>query len=231
VKARSRLLQTSEPDRDRWGLPIRQSEPWDIEVDYSYPRVAAFSVTEGTWMNIDVGTFPSSSSSSSSSSSNTSNTSNTSYLVFDMLGDIYTSSLEGGTASLLLGGVAYEWQPQLSPDRRSLLYSSDRSGHDNLWVADIDCGGGGGTCTLSNQRPVSASTYRFINNGAWEDDNTVVGVKYVTSSRSLGAGEIWRWPVPAVGEAPSAGEMVLTNSPGTTLLQIGVEEVFNVLNS
>ena len=123
---------------DRWGLPLRPPTPWDIETDYTYPNKVEFTVDEGTWMNVDIGS---------------------DFMIFDLLGDLYTAPLGGGAASLLLGGVAYEWQPKLSPDGSSVLYSSDKSGLDNLWVADIGCTSGG-ACTLSNHQQVSDETLR-----------------------------------------------------------------------
>ncbi len=59
-------------------------------------------------------------------------------LIFDMLGDIYTMPAEGGKASLLLGGMAFEYHPVYSPDGKQIAFISDRDGSINLWIANAD---------------------------------------------------------------------------------------------
>ncbi|NIT57507.1 MAG: hypothetical protein GWN00_15145, partial [Aliifodinibius sp.] len=74
---------------------------------------------EGTWMNLDVSP-------------------DGSQIVFDLLGDIYLLPIEGGQASLIRGGHAYEIQPRFSPDGSKILFTSDAGGGDNIWVMDSD---------------------------------------------------------------------------------------------
>ena len=38
-------------------------------------------------------------------------------IVFDLLGDLYTMPVEGGTATRIIGGLSFESQPVYSPDR------------------------------------------------------------------------------------------------------------------
>jgi len=59
-------------------------------------------------------------------------------IVFDLLGDLYTVPITGGHATRIMGGMAMDVQPRYSPDGRSILFVSDRSGQDNLWIADAD---------------------------------------------------------------------------------------------
>ena len=59
-------------------------------------------------------------------------------LVFDLLGDLYTLPVEGGTATPLLTGPAFESQPRFSPDGTEIVFVSDRSGGQNLWVLAAD---------------------------------------------------------------------------------------------
>lgn len=82
-------------------------------------RTLAFDATEGTWMSVDV--HPSGST-----------------LVFDLLGDLYTLPVAGGDARLLIGGVPFDSQPVYSPDGSRIAFVSDRSGNDNLWIANAD---------------------------------------------------------------------------------------------
>jgi len=59
-------------------------------------------------------------------------------LVFDVLGDLYTLPIDGGTARRIVGDLSFESQPRYSPDGRSIAFLSDRSGVENLWIADAD---------------------------------------------------------------------------------------------
>ncbi len=59
-------------------------------------------------------------------------------LVFDMLGDIYTLPVTGGKAVRLTSGIAFDAQPVWSPDGKTILFVSDRSGAENLWLMDAD---------------------------------------------------------------------------------------------
>ena len=59
-------------------------------------------------------------------------------LVFDLLGDLYTLPVEGGTATPLMTGPAFESQPRYSPDGSEIAFVSDRSGGQNLWALATD---------------------------------------------------------------------------------------------
>src|SRR4030095_9906909 len=78
-----------------------------------------FTTDEGTWMSLDV-----------SPDGKT--------IVFDLLGDIYTVPSSGGEAKRIMGGLSFESQPKLSPDGKKIVFISDRSGAENLWIADAD---------------------------------------------------------------------------------------------
>ena len=82
-------------------------------------REVRFRTDEGSWMSVDV------------SPDGTT-------LVFDLLGDLYTLPVEGGTASPLMTGPAFESQPRFSPDGSEIVFVSDRSGGQNLWVLRAD---------------------------------------------------------------------------------------------
>jgi Tol biopolymer transport system component len=73
---------------------------------------------EGTWISVDV-----------SPDGRT--------IVFDLLGDLYTMPIAGGTATALTSGMAFDVQPRWSPDGRRVLFTSDRDGGDNLWTIDV----------------------------------------------------------------------------------------------
>src|SRR5437773_5778741 len=78
-----------------------------------------FTTDEGTWMSLDV-----------SPDGRT--------IVFDMLGDIYSVPVEGGKATRLTSGQAFDGQPHWSPDGKTIVFVSDRSQSDNLWLMNAD---------------------------------------------------------------------------------------------
>lgn len=82
-------------------------------------REISFQTDQGSWMSVDLSP-------------------DGSTLVFDLLGDLYTLPIEGGTAVPLLTGPAFEAQPRFSPDGSEILFVSDRSGGQNLWALRTD---------------------------------------------------------------------------------------------
>ena len=82
-------------------------------------RKATFTATTGTWMSLDV-----------SPDGRT--------IVFDLLGDLYTLPIEGGKATRITEGMAFDAQPRFSPDGASIVFISDRSGGDNVWTMRLD---------------------------------------------------------------------------------------------
>jgi Tol biopolymer transport system component/imidazolonepropionase-like amidohydrolase len=82
-------------------------------------RIARFTVDEGTWMSLAV-----------SPDGRT--------VMFDLLGDIYTVPIGGGKATRIVGGNSMDVHPTFSPDGRRIAFISDRSGSDQLWVANAD---------------------------------------------------------------------------------------------
>jgi Tol biopolymer transport system component/imidazolonepropionase-like amidohydrolase len=59
-------------------------------------------------------------------------------ILFDVLGDLYTLPIDGGTATRIIGGLSFESQPTYSPDGKTIAFLSDRSGVENLWIAEAD---------------------------------------------------------------------------------------------
>ncbi len=82
-------------------------------------RWANFTTSEGTWMSLDV-----------SPDGQT--------IAFDLLGDLYTIPIEGGTATRITHGLEHDMQPRFSPDGEHVVFISDRSGDDNVWIAGAD---------------------------------------------------------------------------------------------
>ncbi len=59
-------------------------------------------------------------------------------IVFEALGDLYTLPITGGEATAITSGTAFDSQPRYSPDGQHLVFISDRSGSENIWVANAD---------------------------------------------------------------------------------------------
>lgn len=148
----------------------KKKSTWDVSnpgKDFNY-KTHSFTTNEGTWMNLDV-----------SPDGQT--------IVFDMLGDIYTLPVSGGTATAIRTGIPFEIQPRFSPDGRKISFTSDAGGGDNIWVMNADG---------SNAKQVTKEKFRLLNNAVWmPDGNYLVARKHFTSTRSLGAGELWQYHV------------------------------------
>jgi len=80
-------------------------------------RALKFTTDEGTWMSLDL-----------SPDGRT--------IVFDLLGDIYTVPITGGSARRITSGSGFDGQPRFSPDGKSIVFVSDRSGSENLYTVD-----------------------------------------------------------------------------------------------
>jgi Tol biopolymer transport system component len=77
-------------------------------------RVISFETTEGTFMSVDVSP-------------------NGETLIFDLLGDIYQLPFDGGEATQLTSGRAWDRAPRFSPDGKQVYFVSDRKDYKNIW--------------------------------------------------------------------------------------------------
>jgi len=82
-------------------------------------RMFDLNTTEGTWTSVDI-----------SPDGKT--------IIFDMMGDLYTMPAEGGKATQITRGLAFDQHPRYSPDGKKILFVSDKSGAENLWYIDTD---------------------------------------------------------------------------------------------
>ncbi|MGM0546287.1 MAG: amidohydrolase family protein [Bacteroidota bacterium] len=143
-----------------------EEESWDVNDPDGPHKEINFTTSEGTWMNIDVSP-------------------DGEQVVFDLLGDIYIMPIEGGEAEVLRDNHAYEIQPRFSPDGSKISFTSDAGNGDNIWVMDADG---------SNAEQVTDESFRLLNNAVWTPDGEyLIARKHYTSTRSLGAGEIWMY--------------------------------------
>jgi Tol biopolymer transport system component len=150
-------------------------------------RTLSFAATESSWTSLDV-----------SPDGQT--------IVFDLLGDLYTMPITGGTATRLTSGMAYDAQPRISPDGKQVVFVSDRSGGDNVWIMSLD---GKDTTQVTK-----GNTSLYIS-PEWTPDG-----KYIVASKTEGLGgaaKLWLFHVeggsgvqlfgstPATGAAPAPG--------------------------
>ncbi|MCP4438311.1 MAG: amidohydrolase family protein [Aureispira sp.] len=146
----------------------KDDKKWDVanpSGDWTYQELN-FNTQEGTWMNLDVSP-------------------DGKEIVFDLLGDIYVMPITGGKAKVLRAGIPFEIQPRFSPDGKRISFTSDAGGGDNIWTMNRDG---------SEAKQVTKESFRLLNNAVWSHDSQyLIARKHFTSTRSLGAGEMWMY--------------------------------------
>ena len=148
----------------------KKSTKWNVNNPHKDWKYKSFNLNtnEGTWMNLDV-----------SPDEKT--------IVFDLLGDIYSMPISGGKATRLRSGLAYEVQPRFSPNGKYISFTSDAEGGNNIWVMTADG---------KNAKSITKEKFRLLNNAVWTPDGkSLVARKHYTSTRSVGAGEMWQYPL------------------------------------
>ena len=139
---------------------------WDVTQPQGELKTISIDTNETTWSNLSV-----------SQDGKT--------IAFDMLGDIYTISIDGGEGVPLVHGFDWNMQPSYSPDGKTIAFISDRDGTSNLWLMDSDG---------HNPRQISNEKTALIHTPSWSPDGDYIAVtKGFMSSRSIPAGEIWMY--------------------------------------
>ncbi|MGA2097755.1 MAG: amidohydrolase family protein [Candidatus Acidiferrum sp.] len=128
-------------------------------------RKIEFTTDEGTWLSLDV-----------SPDGKT--------IAFEMLGDIYTLPIEGGTAKLISGGMAFDSQPRFSPDGNWITFLSDREGTENVWIMHPDGSG---------VKQISKDPNNDFTSPNWAPDGKYIYVSKATFG--IGSSEIWMYHV------------------------------------
>jgi imidazolonepropionase-like amidohydrolase/Tol biopolymer transport system component len=145
-------------------ISAKKEDKWDVNNPPGPSTEVPIDVTEGTWLSLDVSP-------------------DGKEIAFDLLGDLYTIPIAGGEARALTHDVAWEMQPRYSPDGRTIAFTSDQGGGDNIWIVNRDG---------SNPRAVTKESFRLLNSPSWSPDGEyIVARKHFTAQRSLGAGEMW----------------------------------------
>lgn len=148
----------SDGDEEDWRVDAPPGPHHDVEID----------TRTGTWMSLDV-------------------RGDDQEIVFDLLGDLYTLPIGGGEATPLTTGLAWDMQPRYAPDDKSLVFTSDRGGGDNIWTLDLED-------PKAEPFAVTDESFRLLNSPAWTPDGQyIVARKHFTKTRSLGSGELWMY--------------------------------------
>lgn len=146
----------------------KEAEKKDPAAEINEPRKDArqivFETTEGTWMSIDV-----------SPDGKT--------ILFDLLGDIYTLPMEGGAATAISQGPAYDQHPRYSPDGKKIVFTSDRNSIDNIWIMDADG---------KNPQALTEGKDAYLKSPVWTPDgNYIIARKQDAKPAGIPPEELW----------------------------------------
>ena len=92
---------------------------WNIDDDRASYTAFSYLASEGSWISLDISP-------------------DGEHMVIDLLGHIYQMPVTGGTAVALTEGRSWNMFPRYSPDGTKLLFTSDKSGSEDLWVMDLE---------------------------------------------------------------------------------------------
>src|SRR5688572_19796987 len=133
----------------------------------SSARLIDFTTDEGTWMSVDV-----------SPDGRT--------IAFDLLGQLYTIPITGGSATRLLpDGFQWDECPRYSPDGSKIAFVSDRGGVSDVWMMTTN----GGEPRRVTDLADTTTSARFGSDGAgcrpaWSRD----GATILSRARVSGSG-------------------------------------------
>ncbi|TNE71532.1 amidohydrolase [bacterium] len=123
---------------------------FDSDLPLQPERTIAFTAKEGSWMSLDISP-------------------DGKQIVFDLMGDLYIMPITGGKADTLTRGMAYDVHPRFSPDGKSIVYISDRSGSDNVWIMDL---------ATKEKTAITKSDDDYFPSAEWTPDG-----KYIVASK------------------------------------------------
>lgn len=121
------------------------------ELPLDAKRTVHLDVNEGTWLSLDV--HP-----------------DGEKVVFEFMGDLYELPMSGGDARRLTRGMAFDSQPRYSPEGNKVVFISDRSGGDNVWILDLE--------TMEPEQRTEGKNYR-MQSPIWTPDG-----KYIIAARA-----------------------------------------------
>jgi Tol biopolymer transport system component len=178
--------QTSQQNRE--GQSTKQ-----VGLSLQAARKIEFSTEEGTWISLDV-----------SRDGRT--------IVFDLVGHLYTLDIAGGNATPITTGFSFESNPRFSPDGKQIVYVSDRSGADNLWISNINGSGA---------RQLTSDVDTMFTSPTWTPDGRYILVSRLKPKGYGTALEVWMYDVKGGSGITVVQTKASENAPG----QIGMGAV------
>ncbi|WP_149275231.1 amidohydrolase family protein [Pareuzebyella sediminis] len=131
-------------------MVAQESKKATEELPLEPERTVSFTTQEGTWISLDV-----------SPDGKT--------IVFDLMGDLYTIPISGGKATQITRGMAYDVHPRYSPDGKSVVFISDKSGSDNIWTLHLQS---------QEEKQITEEKKHNFFSAEWTPDGAyIVGVK------------------------------------------------------
>ncbi|MEO8449359.1 MAG: amidohydrolase family protein [Gemmatimonadota bacterium] len=96
---------------------VLSAQTWNVDSARAPEKLLQFTATEGTWTSLDISP-------------------DGRWIAFDLLGHVYEMPIAGGAARPLTRGRSWNHFPRYSPDGSTLLFTSDRSGSEAIWMLD-----------------------------------------------------------------------------------------------
>src|SRR6202795_2125447 len=183
------MAGAQSPQEKREGQPAKQEG-----LMLKTARKIEFSTDEGTWISLDV-------------------SSDGRAIVFDLVGHLYRLDINGGNAVPITSGFSFESQPRFSPDGKQIVYVSDRSGADNVWISHADGSGA---------KRLTSDVDTMFTSPTWTRDGRYILVSRLKPKGYGSALEIWMYDVkggsgvvvvPAKGSESSPGQIAMGAIP------------------
>jgi Tol biopolymer transport system component/imidazolonepropionase-like amidohydrolase len=130
-------------------------------------RTITYTTSEGTWLSLDL-----------SPDGQT--------ILFDLVGHLYTMPVAGGDAKAITSGLEFDKTPRYSPDGKKIVFISDRSGADNLWIANVDG---------SDARPLTDAENTGYVSPIWTPDGSYIIVSQKKPQYYDSGFELWMYDI------------------------------------
>ena len=130
-------------------------------------RKLEYTVNEGTWISLDVSPDGQS-------------------IVFDLVGHLYTMPIGGGTAKAITSGLPFDSEPRFSPDGKHIVFVSDRSGADNVWISKADG---------SDPKALTSEVNTMFVSPSWTHEGRYVLVSQAKPRAYGSALELWMYDI------------------------------------
>jgi len=127
-------------------------------------RTFSFELSEGSWIALDVSP-------------------DGQQIVFDFLGDLYILPIGGGAATQITEGFPFDSQPRFNHTGEQIVYISDESGGDNVWVYDV---------TTQEKKQITKG-----NNNPYQSPEFSPDGKYIIASKQSGSNlhKLWLYHI------------------------------------